>query len=109
MGSSQRTSEHREISVFNVHMDELIENCSQPLSYISEYNIGVMNNYGHGQYKTPIPMKAYQSIALDLKPGDLYVINTNMMHVVHPFEAGEPRITVATSFGFSKEELVMWN
>ena len=94
-----------ELSSFDVHKDELARDCSLKLRP-STHNVALVTPPTEPWLARKLA--ARRSCDLDIEEGDLYVFNSNRLHVVHPIGGRTPRVTLGTFVGVSAEELRIW-
>jgi hypothetical protein len=87
-----------DVTLFDSHWEDLIGDCE--LSGLS-HTVGV-----HVQgYDTSQRRRHARTYNLSLQPGDLYIFNSNRLHVVPPVGAGRERIVLGSFLGYSATEL----
>ena len=52
--------------------------------------------------------KRSRHLNLTLRAGDLYVFNSNRLHVVPPVAGTRDRVAFGAFLGYSKDELLVW-
>ena len=87
-----------DVTLYDSHWEDLLDDCE--LSGIS-HTVGV-----HVQgYESSRRRARARHFNLSLQPGDLYIFNSNRLHVVPPVGIGRERIVLGSFLGYSSTEL----
>ena len=86
-----------ELSVFKTNMDDIASNCTLS-TYPTHHNCHV------GGLDTAQLVKSQPVI----EAGDLYIFNSQHVHVVEPIDSTLRRITLGSFVSFSDREMVVW-
>ena len=114
-----------EMSVVNVHRDEIAHACNIPLvgtlhnTYLSAVDLALATTenvkdskrWGLSQmrrWRSQLGIDE-RSRPLDLQPGDMYIFDANRLHVVHPTVGSSKRISLGAFVGFSEDEMRIWS
>lgn len=128
--SLQRSErEGAEVSVFNLHKDDISHACSVPL-FITQHNVVLEaieatnfhvhehNKGWHAKYGYNVrDMKRWReqlridqrARPLHLNPGDLYIFDANRVHTVHRVFGDLKRLSLGSFVGFNQHELRIWS
>ena len=90
-----------DVALFDPHIEELIEDCD--VSGLS-HSVGV---HVKG-FERSERFKRSRHLNLTLRAGDLYVFNSNRLHVVPPVAGTRDRVAFGAFLGYSKDELLVW-
>ena len=86
-----------ELSIFKTNMDDIASNCTLS-TYPTHHNCHV------GGLDTAQLVKSQPVI----EAGDLYIFNSQHVHVVEPMDSTLRRITLGSFVSFSDREMVVW-
>ena len=71
----------------------------------------IEEHLSHGTYDEYAAQKEIEQFEFNVEPGDFYLFNSGLIHVVKPFESKIARIVLATFIGYSQDddEIFVWS
>lgn len=91
-----------ELSAYDLHLDELMGDCTIATSP-SGHNVVISHDNASAL------QARLRFCPLSINEGDLYLINVNRLHVVHPVVGSKSRVVLGSFVGYSSSELKVWS
>lgn len=93
-----------ELSAYDYPVDKLLGNCEVDIRPTA-HNVHVANTSRIEEVRRLLTRESQ----LHIEAGDVYVINVNRLHMVHPILGTKSRVSLGTFLGCSESEVRIWS
>ena len=90
-----------EVTVFDAHWSELLHDCSFTAKP-TVYNV-------HVDHYEPSFLSRWRRATIDVRPGDVYLFNSNRLHMVGQVHSEKHRLSLGSFVGVSAQDMRVWS